>query len=108
MDQKRGEMLLMDQKRGEMLCVPTSTFSSHSARSPRGALLIAFLRFLTELLLIAFMTMVLPSVIVRTSIFATRPRDQRKLSMASSSQPVFIKTSTHAETNGPKNSVGIA
>merc|ERR1711881_34393 len=96
--------LSIDQARGEILCVPTWIVNIQSLRSPRGAQLIAFLNCLELFVLIAFMTIVEPSWMVRTNIFAISPSDQRKASTAFMSVVTLCTTSTQADTKGPKNS----
>ena len=68
----------------------------------------AFLNAFWLFELMAFITMVEPSVIVRTSIFEVRPTDHLKPSIVISSDDLVIITSTHAVTKGLKSSVGMA
>ena len=81
--------------------------SVHSARFPRGAQPTALLNCLPEFMLMAFMTMVEPSLMTRVSIRETRPNDHLNASTASSESVSFRRTSTQAVTKDPKRSVGI-
>mmetsp|Transcript_85738 Transcript_85738/g.243096 ORF Transcript_85738/g.243096 Transcript_85738/m.243096 type:complete len:210 (-) Transcript_85738:1063-1692(-) len=92
---------------GEMCSSPTCTCSSQAAREPRGAQSIACLSCGMEFALMAFITTVEPSRIVRTSILAMRPRDQRKASLGRSSLQRAPTTCTTAVTKGAKRSVGL-
>ena len=77
--------LSMDQYSGEMDWVPTAIFSSSIARLPRGDTEIALLSAFSWFVLIAFITIVEPSKIVRTKIFEISVNDQRNPSSAFSS-----------------------
>eukprot|EP00428_Durinskia_dybowskii_P079523 CAMPEP_0170435272 /NCGR_PEP_ID=MMETSP0117_2-20130122/43510_1 /TAXON_ID=400756 /ORGANISM="Durinskia baltica, Strain CSIRO CS-38" /LENGTH=83 /DNA_ID=CAMNT_0010695211 /DNA_START=90 /DNA_END=338 /DNA_ORIENTATION=+ len=72
----------MAHSSGEIDCVPTCTLSIHKARCPRGAQATALLNCLAEFALMAFITMVEPSVMTRTRILEMRLKDQRKASSA--------------------------
>mmetsp|Transcript_40267 Transcript_40267/g.65091 ORF Transcript_40267/g.65091 Transcript_40267/m.65091 type:complete len:262 (-) Transcript_40267:980-1765(-) len=98
--------LSMDHMRGEIDCVPTVMLSIQTARLPRGAQSTALLSCVLELMLMAFMTIVEPSRMVRTSILEMRPKDQLKASSSFSSWVKFLTTSMQEDTKGPKSSVG--
>ena len=88
--------------------MPTCTSSIHCARSPRGAQSTASLKRFLEFALMAFITIVDPSMVVSTNILPTRLKDYRKESTVVGSWVGFSSTFTQAVMKGLKKSVRMA